>query len=88
MSTTTQERITFVDSASGVDTYRVISVPAPVQAGGNEQLERAIFAFMQARRALGVTRVNSTEIARALQLPQRLVEQAVKRMSDKGVRVL
>jgi hypothetical protein len=51
------------------------------------RIENAIFAYIQAKRALGSNTINSGDIATALGLPQRVVDQAVKRMTGRGVKI-
>ncbi len=51
-------------------------------------IEGAVFAYIQAVRALGQTSVNSVDIARALNLPLGEVEKAMKGLRGKGVRII
>ncbi len=51
-------------------------------------IEGAVYAFIQAVRALGQTSVNSVVISRALSLPLSEVEQAIQELRDKGVRII
>ena len=51
-------------------------------------VERAVYAHIQALRALGQTTVNSVEISRALSLPLDRVEGALRQLQDKGVRIV
>ena len=53
-----------------------------------KKIEAAVYAQIRAMRALGHTHVNSLAVARALSLPISDVEVAMRRLSDKGVRVI
>lgn len=53
-----------------------------------KNLEAAVYGHIRSVRNLGQTRVNSLDIARALSLPISDVEVALRRLSDKGVRVV
>ena len=53
-----------------------------------KNVEAAVYGYIQSVRHLGQTRVNSLDIARALSLPISDVEVALRRLSDKGVRVV
>ena len=51
-------------------------------------IEGAVFAYIKAVRALGQTSVNSVDISRALSLPLGEVDQAMKGLRGKGVRII
>jgi hypothetical protein len=51
-------------------------------------IENAIYAYIQAVRALGHTTVNTSQIAEALSLPLTVVEQALESLKKKGVKKL
>lgn len=53
-----------------------------------KSVEAAVYGYTRSVRNLGQTRVNSLDIARALSLPISDVEVALRRLSDKGVRVI
>jgi hypothetical protein len=57
-------------------------------AGQNVDIESAVYAHIQAIRALGVTRTNSLRIANALGIPQRVVERTISSLTNKGVKVI
>lgn len=81
-------RIYRIPTATGTSTTSAVS-GVPIGASREHpNTENAVYAYMQAKRSLGATRVNSAEIANALGLPQRQVEAAVSRMGDRGVKVL
>lgn len=50
-------------------------------------IEKAVYAHIQAVRTLGREQINTQEIAQALALPQESVIAAVARLRSKGVRV-
>lgn len=52
------------------------------------KIEDAVYAHIQAMRALGRTRVNTAQIARALGLKTQVVDRAVSGLESKGVRVI
>lgn len=61
---------------------------ARVQTGKQNRVVRAaVFDHIKALRKLGQTRVNTRDIAIALNLPRPLVEQAVAQLKDEGVKV-
>ena len=51
-------------------------------------VENAIYAHIQALRALGKTRINTADIAMALKVPPKTVELAVSNLKEKGVKVV
>jgi DNA-binding MarR family transcriptional regulator len=51
-------------------------------------IESAVFAHIQALRALGITRTDSLEIARGLGLDQSDVEKTVSSLVKKGVKIV
>ena len=57
-------------------------------AHSNKDIEGAVYAHIQAVRALGQTRVNSVDISHALSLPVGKVEQALQQLKGKGVRII
>lgn len=75
-NTTTGDSIT-VDSTH-VDRAQRIS----------RNIENAIYAYIQAVRALGHTTLNTIQIAEALSLPAATVEQALESLKKKGVKKL
>ena len=57
-------------------------------AGDTKKVERAVYAYIQAVRALGKQRISTDEIARALGLSRSVVESVVLVLRSKGVRPL
>ena len=53
----------------------------------SQAIENAIFAHIQALRALGQTTVNTTEIASALHIKPLQVLKAIKSLGSKGVKI-
>lgn len=70
------------------------SVPIERSAGNprakhsDKNLENAIYAYIQAIRALGRVRVNTTQIADGLSLSVHDVNRAISSLKRKGVRTL
>jgi biotin operon repressor len=50
-------------------------------------VDTAVYSHIQAMRALGVTTISSDQLARSLALPRSVVDSAVSRMRDRGVKV-
>lgn len=60
-----------------------------VQTGrASKKIENAVYAHIQALRAVGHTQANTAEISKALRLPRVIVEQAIAGLSKKGVKLL
>lgn len=53
-----------------------------------KDIERAVFGYIRAMRALGHTKINTTTIADALSLPITEVNRVVARLQERGVRPL
>lgn len=53
-----------------------------------KNIENAVYSHIQAIRALGRTRTDTSEIARALGLTQSVVEKTISSLTKKGVRVI
>ncbi len=53
-----------------------------------EDIEDAVFKYIEAVRAIGRTRVNTSEIAEALSLNPRDVERAARNLHARGVKAL
>jgi hypothetical protein len=51
-------------------------------------LENAVYAYIQAIRALGHTRINTRDIADALSLPIEDVDRAINSLKQKGVKAV
>jgi len=51
-------------------------------------VQNAVYAYIQAIRALGRTEINTSEIADALSLPVAEVNRAISSLRKKGVRAL
>jgi hypothetical protein len=54
----------------------------------SRDVENAVYSHIRAVRALGRTKINSLEIAKALQLSLPMVQQALEKLADKGVKVV
>ena len=55
-------------------------------AVGSNELQNAVFSYIQAVRALGRTRVNTIEIASALGVNAGRVAEAIAHLESKGVK--
>jgi len=78
-------------STNTADTVIVSSVGSTRRGNSprkNARIEAAVYAYLRARRALGVTSLNSVEIARALNLTNDVVEAAVATLRNKGVKLV
>ena len=53
-----------------------------------KETEAAVYGHIKAMRALGHISINSVNIARALSLPISDVEEAMRKLGDKGVRII
>jgi hypothetical protein len=51
------------------------------------KIESAVYAHIQAMRALGKTRINTVDIAKALGLPLAEVEKTIFALRQKGVKI-
>jgi hypothetical protein len=61
----------------------------PMQArGSSKDIESAVYAHIQALRALGKTQVNTIEIARSLDLSLAIVEKVIADLRSKGVKIV
>jgi hypothetical protein len=65
----------------------VVSVPQRSAVVG-KAVQNAVYGYIQAIRALGRDKVDSSEIAEALSLPITDVEQALALLRGKGVKLL
>lgn len=74
-------------SASTADTVTVPVVRA-VDGTSYEDIEDAVFKYIEAIRAVGRNRVNTSEIAEALSLPLHAVEKAARSLHTRGVKAL
>jgi biotin operon repressor len=80
-----------VSTSSGIVSYSSQdhrSSNADHSVAQNVDIESAVYAHIQAIRALGVTRTNSLRIANALGIPQRVVERTISSLTNKGVKVI
>ena len=51
-------------------------------------VESAVYSYIQALRAVGRTRINTADIAMALNLPLKIVERAAANLKEKGVKLI
>ena len=86
-STKTRNLVTLSPSTSNTFFRMPDANHAEPQAPATKHVDSAVYAYIQARRALGETNLNTSEVARALRLPQRLVDASVKRLTGRGVKI-
>lgn len=53
----------------------------------SENIENAVYAHLQAMRALGHAFVNTSDVARALGLPQSAVDRTIAKLKKRGIKV-
>ena len=63
-----------------------VSSEHPTEIYNNDAIRNAVYAHLQAIRALGKTAVSPSEVASALDLPYAIVKSALEALTDKGVR--
>lgn len=98
VGTNTTGSVTFIEASTSLVTATGVSeFSNPVPQGGRVRAKpvatkvnmvSAVYAYMQSMRALGKTRLNSGEIARALSLPLPDVTEAIKKLHSKGVKIV
>jgi DNA-binding MarR family transcriptional regulator len=69
-----------------VDDISRVRVRRPLRS--SKGVQNAVYAYIRAIRALGRTRINTSEIADALSLPIPEVNRALSSLKRKGVRAL
>lgn len=87
-TSTSSSAFTFAEPTAATGSSVVESNEQP-HAGGRARrraIEGAVYAHIRAVRALGRQEINTVEIASALGLPQRDVEDAVAALASKGVK--
>ena len=87
-SAQSQDRIAINTTTSNAAVYPVNNYLGYV--GGSQppkRVENAVYAYLQARRSLGDTNVNTSDVAKALRLPQHIVDAAVGNLTSRGVKV-
>lgn len=85
----TYNRAIFSSTATSVSSD-IQTVPARGQRTRRrkQDIESAIYSHVRALRALGRTRVNTAEIAKALDLPIHVVDEIVAKLTRKGVKIV
>lgn len=84
VSTSTHQPVT--TSTTG-RTGRSSAVTSIKDSRSFARIEKAVYAHIRAIRSLGRTTVNTAQIARALSVPIKDVDQAVAKLRTKGVRL-
>ncbi len=91
-ATTVATGITFGHSTSsvGMATFTVQGPSKGSIGTGHtaKNVENAVYGHLRVMRTLGRTRVDSSEISQALQLPRHLIEQALNNLTKKGVKIV
>lgn len=75
-----------VSSGQAVSSGAAGGRPPPTHK--QKETEAAVYGHIKAMRVLGHIRINSVDIARALSLPISDVEEAMRKLGDKGVRII
>jgi hypothetical protein len=60
---------------------------SPRRSLSPKSIEEAVFAYLQAKRALGAVQISSEEIARALGLAQSVVKPTLVKLISRGVKL-
>jgi len=69
-------------------TSHVLLTPMPPRTGAAEKkIETAVYGYVRSIRALGKTRVNTSDISKALGIPLESVDRALASLSDKGIKI-
>jgi hypothetical protein len=80
------------NTASTMNTYTLaggsVGRSRVVSSRSQKNIKSAVYAHIQAVRALGRTTINTVEISKALGLPLADIDRTVKLLKEKGVRVI
>jgi hypothetical protein len=76
-----------VSIGAGYMNQKASKVPS-YSKNSRKNIESAVYAHIQAIRALGRTKTDTSEIARALGLTQSTVEETISSLTKKGVKVI
>lgn len=87
-SSTANVHVTSTTSSTSATTTIIQSRVSPAPRMETSEIDNAVYAHMQAIRALGRTQVSSQEVARALGLPEAQVAAAAVRLKSKGIKVV
>jgi predicted transcriptional regulator len=87
-SVSTQTRVTVIGTSANTGNVILENTQTNAAQTGavSKAIENAVYAHIQALRGLGQTTANTRSIASALGLPRSLVEQAVLRLNERGVK--
>lgn len=84
----TQDRVRYdLNRTSSSTSELIVSHTARRHASPTKEIERAVYSYIRAMRAIGRTRLNTIEIARALGISPARVAQVVQGLSKKGVKI-
>ncbi len=70
-----------------VQTARAPQTARRTRSLSDKDVEKAVYAYIRAVRALGRETINTLDISRALSIPLPRVEKAAERLESKGVRL-
>ena len=73
---------TYTPADNSVGRSRVVS------SHSQKSIESAVYAHIQAMRALGRRTINTVEISKALGLPPAAIDKTLESLKEKGVRVI
>src|SRR4051812_44712430 len=79
--------VTNTTSSTAVGSVSMAPLSGHGVAKADSEVEKAVYAHIQAVRALGRDTITTVEIATALSIPQEAVIAAVHRLRSKGVRI-
>ncbi len=80
--------VRYASTSSSTAAAVALPVVRAADATPYEDIEDAVFKYIEAIRAIGKTRVNTSEIAEALSLHPRDVERAARNLHARGVKAL
>ena len=90
LSTNTSDQVILSTESSTFQRENIVlpAVRIVVRRKDDKTLQSAVYAYIQAVRALGRNQLNTIEIAEALSIPVTEVNRAIVSLKKKGVKVL
>ena len=88
-ATTASDRFTFATPtpAAGLSAFSLTVGPSPASAPkASREIEKAVYAYVRAVRALGRTQVFVSDISKALDIAEPAVIQALNALRSKGIK--
>lgn len=84
----TQDKVHYdLNRTSSSTSELIVTNTARRRASPTKEIERAVYSYIRAVRAIGRTRLNTIEISRALGISPTRVAQVVQSLSKKGVKI-